>query len=96
MNESIEVTRYKQDGGTYICAGDATTSESDAMYAAGSMLSFGEKLTDMERIDGCCLRVRRRVRVLGAANRAHVAADVEFVESTGAEPRERFSTISTI
>lgn len=54
-NEMIQVTRYTQDGITYVCAGDVSTSVSDAMKAAKSKLLTGEKLADdMERVDGCC------------------------------------------
>ena len=51
----MEVTRYTQDGATYICAGDADTTATDARVAAETKLRDGESLADdMERIDGCC------------------------------------------
>lgn len=51
----IEVTRYTQDGVTYICAGDSSTSVAAARKAAQDKLNAGETLADdMERIDGCC------------------------------------------
>ena len=51
----MEVTRYTQDGVTYICAGDASVVIGDARRAAQAKLQKGEHLaSDMERIDGCC------------------------------------------
>lgn len=51
----IEVTRYMQDGTTYICAGDRSTDEDDARTAAEAELRSGESLADdMGRVDGCC------------------------------------------
>lgn len=51
----IEVTRYTQDGATYICAGDRSTDEAAARSAAEAKLRTGESLADdMDRVDGCC------------------------------------------
>jgi hypothetical protein len=50
-----EVTRYTQDGITYICVGYSTTTLAAAMAVAKSVLAAGERLADdMERVDGCC------------------------------------------
>ena len=55
MKANIAVTRYKQNGVTYICSGDAHTSVKDARTAAEGVLHDGEALVDdMERVDGCC------------------------------------------
>lgn len=52
---AVEVTRYTQDGATYICAGDSNTGEDAARTAAKGALRDGEALADdMERVDGCC------------------------------------------
>ena len=52
---SVEITRYSQDGITYICAGDRSTDDDTARAAAEGALRDGETLADdMDRVDGCC------------------------------------------
>lgn len=51
----VSLTRYTQDGVTYICAGDSGTDEDVAKVAAMGDLRDGEQLADdMSRVDGCC------------------------------------------
>ena len=55
MSKAVEVTRYGQDGITYICAGDRSTDDETARAFAEVALCDGETLSDdMDRVDGCC------------------------------------------